>query len=622
MNGPALVYPLAEEARTRAESAGWASFASPTDDAELYRGWLTLLCLRVEHVRGALLLLGEGEQGPFTVSAVWPDSEREMQYLGPTAEQALVQRRGIVLGAQGDGASDHDSGSHVGYPIEVAGRLHGAVVLDIGPGPQVDLQRSLREIHWGIAWLHDHFRQRELAEKTADLDRVSLVSNVLATAVQDARLLPSALAVANELAGRFSCDRVSIGLERDGNVVPIALSHAASFDARSDAVRLLGDAMDEVLDLEVAVTHPAGAGGEPEAIAHAEVARTLKVQSLCSVPLMDDTQVIGALTFERAVGPDFDAAAIDLCRTLGLALGPVFALKQRDERGLLRRLRERGDEALVALIGPHHPGVKLLVGVGLALLVLSSVIEADYRVSARTVIEGSAELAIMSPFEGYLAESFVRAGDTVENGQPLCRLDDRDLKLEKARWTAERDQLQHRFRVALAAQDRGAMGVISAQIDQAQAQLSLVDERLARATLVAPFDGVVVSGDLSQLLGSPVEQGKLLFEVAPLGGYRVILQTDERDIADLAVGQPGELVLSGLPGENMRFEVRQLTSVSIAEDGRNYFRVEAQVDDPSPRLRLGMEGVGKVEVGERRLIWIWTHGLVDWARLATWNWLP
>jgi multidrug efflux pump subunit AcrA (membrane-fusion protein) len=276
----------------------------------------------------------------------------------------------------------------------------------------------------------------------------------------------------------------------------------------------------------------------------------------------------------------------------------------------------------VALLGPRHPGIKLLAGVGLALLMLASVIDADYRVSARTVIEGSSELAIMSPFDGFIAESFVRAGDSVEKGQPLCRLDDRDLKLEQARWTADRDQLAHKYRVALSEQDRGAMGIISAQIAQAQAQLSLVDERLARATLVAPFDGVVVSGDLSQELGSPVEQGKLLFEVAPLSGYRVILQADERDIVDLAIGQRGELVLSGLPGESMHLAVRQLTSVSTTEDGRNFFRVEAQVDDPSPRLRLGMEGVGKVEVGERRLIWIWTHSLVDWARLAVWNWLP
>ena len=60
------------------------------------------------------------------------------------------------------------------------------------------------------------------------------------------------------------------------------------------------------------------------------------------------------------------------------------------------------------------------------------------------------------------------------------------------------------------------MGVFAAQINQAEAQLALAEEKLARATLVAPFDGIVVSGDLSQQLGTPVEQGKLLFEIAPL----------------------------------------------------------------------------------------------------------
>jgi hypothetical protein len=53
------------------------------------------------------------------------------------------------------------------------------------------------------------------------------------------------------------------------------------------------------------------------------------------------------------------------------------------------------------------------------------------------------------------------------------------------------------------------------------------------------------------------------------------------------------------------------------------FRVEAQIDGGNAaRLRPGMEGVGKVSVGERSLIWIWTHGFFDWLRLALWNWMP
>src|SRR5205823_2640136 len=139
------------------------------------------------------------------------------------------------------------------------------------------------------------------------------------------------------------------------------------------------------------------------------------------------------------------------------------------------------------------------------------------------------------------------------------------------------------------------------------AQLALVEDKLARAVLVAPFDGVVVAGDLSQLLGTPVEQGKVLFQVAPLSAYRVVLEVDERDIAQVHVGQAGELALSGIPDQRLRFAVKNITPVSTAQDGRNYFRVEAQLDDASARLRPGMEGVGKIAVRRRKLAWIWTH---------------
>ena len=39
-------------------------------------------------------------------------------------------------------------------------------------------------------------------------------------------------------------------------------------------------------------------------------------------------------------------------------------------------------------------------------------------------------------------------------------------------------------------------------------------------------------------------------------------------------------------------------------------------------LRPGMEGVGKIEVDERRLIWIWTHKIYYWLRMFFWSWWP
>jgi len=118
-----------------------------------------------------------------------------------------------------------------------------------------------------------------------------------------------------------------------------------------------------------------------------------------------------------------------------------------------------------------------------------------------------------------------------------------------------------------------------------------------------------------------VEQGKLLFEVAPLDAYRVILKVDDRDIRYVRAGQGGRLVLTGFAGDALDFKVHNI-SMAQAEEGKNLFRVEARLDRGDIPLRPGMEGVGKIVVGERSYAWIWTHRLFDWLRLQAWNWLP
>jgi hypothetical protein len=114
----------------------------------------------------------------------------------------------------------------------------------------------------------------------------------------------------------------------------------------------------------------------------------------------------------------------------------------------------------------------------------------------------------------------------------------------------------------------------------------------------------------------------VLFEVAPLDSYRLVLEVDERDIAEVQVGQRGHLLLSAFPTEPVDVTVNKVTPVSTAREGRNFFRVEAKLDQPHNRLRPGMEGAGKIEIDRRSLVWIWTHQVVDWIRLAVWSWMP
>ena len=443
MVGPAPIYSAADDP-IQGESAAWGKFAAARDGAEFWGSWLTILCMQIGRVGGGLLLVGPDAEGAFTPAAVWPRPTLDMQYLSSAAERTLNERRGIVVSADGASTVSPDQRAYVGYPIEVSGALRGAVVLDVAPSPEAALQRTLRLLHWSSAWLVDEFRRRALDDREARLTRTGLVMDLIATAVQERRPVPAAMAVANELASRLECDRVSIGFENKGSVDVVALSHTATFNPKMKLARLIGDAMEEVLDLDVAITYPPNEDDDVGAIAHGELARELRDAAICSAPLLVDRFATGVLTLERGSGAAFDAETVEMVKAAGAVLGPIFALQRDVQRGPLRRVWGSAREGMQALFGPGHPGLKLIALVAAAIVVFFSVTTGTYRVSAKTVVEGAVQRVAAAPFDGYILQADVRAGDTVRKGETLARLDDKDLKLEQTRLMSEREQLLRR----------------------------------------------------------------------------------------------------------------------------------------------------------------------------------
>ncbi|MCM8624482.1 HlyD family efflux transporter periplasmic adaptor subunit [Accumulibacter sp.] len=567
-------------------------------------------CLQIGDVRAALLLLEQGG-GTFVPAAIWPSMDSNVGHLAPAAEQCLGERRGLVLRGQAGALVV------VAYPVDVEGELHGAVVLDVADRADGSLQQVLRQLHWGIGWLATLFlRTRRLADALA-LERARSALDVLAVAGEHHRLGPMALALVNDLASRFACERVALGIDRRGRARLQALSHSAFFEKKSQFVAALENAMDEALDQRCSVAYPPlGEGGGGIAIAHRDFAGS---RAVCSVVLASRGAGIGVLSFERQE----PFTADDLCAFEAVAalLGPLLDSRLEVHRWFAGRLADKLRGTWAHLRNPRRPGLRVALVVATVLLLGVFFLEGEYRVSARAVVEGEVQRAAVAPFDGFLREAPVRAGFVVRQGQVLARLDDRDLLVERQRHLSEREQHGARYRDALARHERANANVALAQMQQAEAQLVLVEEKLARAEVVAPFDGIVVSGDLSQLLGSPVEQGKLLFEIAPLDAYRVILKVEDRDIRDVRAGQTGKLVLAGLAGEVLDFEVHNI-AVAEPEDGKNVFRVEARLARSDLELRPGMEGVGKISAGEQSYAWIWTHRLTDWLRLQAWTWLP
>jgi RND family efflux transporter MFP subunit len=328
------------------------------------------------------------------------------------------------------------------------------------------------------------------------------------------------------------------------------------------------------------------------------------------------------LVLERGSERAFDAETVSVAEATGALVGPMLDGLRREDRWIGAKLADSLRAGISSVFGPGPAIAKAIASSVALVLLFFAVARGDHRVTAQVVLEAELQRAAVAPFSGYLAEAPRRAGELVKQGDLLARLDDRELRLERLRWQSELEQLVKQNRQGLAERDAAKVRILSAGIDRASAQLALLDDQLGRTRVTAPFDGIIVNGDLSQELGSPVERGDVMFEVAPEGRFRIVLKVDESDVRHVAVGQEGQLALAAAPDSPLAFTVTQVTPVSTAEEGNNTFRVEAALEDELESLRPGMEGVGKIEVGRRRLIWIWTHEAFDWLRLALWRWLP
>ncbi len=343
-------------------------------------------------------------------------------------------------------------------------------------------------------------------------------------------------------------------------------------------------------------------------------ARELTEREAWALPLLDQGEVVAVLVAQGST----NAAAQLVLRTSAALAEPLLRHWRTAELPLPVQAWRALRRAWGRLRGPGHWAWKAGAAAAVLVLAVLLLVPVDDRVTANTVIEGRTRQLVTAPFEGFIAEALVRPGDRVHQGQVLLRLDDRDLKLERAKLRGERDQAAAKLRQAMADREAASVALASAELQGAEGQLALVEAKLARTRLVAPMDGLVVTGDWVQQLGGPVELGKEMFEIAS-EGYRVVLHVPERDIARVRAGQHGVLRLAGQPQTGHDFELSRVTATASVQDGANGFRAEAAWIGEVPPLSPGMQGVAKVVVGRANLLTIWTRESVDWLRLKLWQ---
>jgi hypothetical protein len=462
---------------------------------------------------------------------------------------------------------------------------------------------------------------QELAQNRqaqSDAEKLAIVLDTLAEVNAQTRYTAGVLALCNSLASRLQCQRVSLGWYERGFVRLQAISRTERFDPKMDAVVAIEKVMEEALDQDDEILWPSPehytlVNRDHEAFAKANAAATV-----CSVPLRIEGKVVAVLTLEREQGKFALFELQQLRLVADQVVNRLSDLKRRD-RWVGARLAEDLRGNLSGFLGPEHTWMKATAILVTAVILLLCVVRLNYRVEANYILRSEEVRYIASPFNGYLEEVKVRPGDDVKAGQVVLRLNRDDLFLEEAASTAELSRYQREAEKARAANQLAEMRVALSQLEETKARLNLVRYRLERAEIKAPFDAVVVEGDLRNRIGAPLEQGEALFRLAHLKKLYVEAEVNERDIREVLGKETGEIAFVSQPHLRYPVKIERIEPAATAKEGKNVFIVRCQVEGtPDEWWRPGMSGVCKINTGKRSLMWILTHRTVDYLRMWFW----
>ena len=445
------------------------------------------------------------------------------------------------------------------------------------------------------------------------------VLELQATVLSNETFDAAAAAFAGEVAALLHFDRAAIGFIVGSHVKVLAMSNTAEASAAHELNDAFGAAMEEAIDQSSTIVLPAESNARPLiTLANGELARRYG-GAVITVPLVRRGEAFGAIALARSDAERPGREYIALAEHIAAMTGPLLELKREGERTWHSRLWQAIRSAGRLVVAPGHvAGKAAALGVGLLLAALF-LVPVQYRVGAQARVEGSVQRALVAPSDGFLRSVNARPGDRVKADQVLAELAEEDLGTERRKWQSELTQHENAASAALARSDRSQYVINQSKADEARAQLDLVERQLGRTRVVAPFDGVVIKGDLTQSLGAPLRRGDVLLTVAPADQFRLLIEVDERDIAQVQPGQSGHVALGALTDRALPFRVARVTPVATTKDGRNFFEVEAELAEPAP-LRPGLRGVAKIDAGTSSLAWAWTHRLVDWLRLTLWTW--
>jgi HlyD family secretion protein len=249
----------------------------------------------------------------------------------------------------------------------------------------------------------------------------------------------------------------------------------------------------------------------------------------------------------------------------------------------------------------------------------------EFVITAAGDIGPADQVSVRMEVNGRISVLPVDIGDQVKKGELLCQLDDRDLqierdqrlteisgaklqiesaslRLEKAQRDYDRAVKLYEERVVAKEEfdnlkteldaARNQVEVARNNLERAEKALKLVEDRITKTRMLAPFDCTVLTRPVS--LGQTVSgaagfnSGTEIMTIANLNEMVVNAHINQADVVRLQQGQRVEIQVESLPGLKLEGRVERIAPQATIRNNIKGFATRIQIKDMDPRVRPGM----------------------------------
>ncbi len=244
----------------------------------------------------------------------------------------------------------------------------------------------------------------------------------------------------------------------------------------------------------------------------------------------------------------------------------------------------------------------------------------QFAVSAAGEIGPAEQVSVRPEVNGRISELPVDLGDIVKKGDLLFTLDDRDLQIEKqsSQKEIERASLQltqadrnynrsvQLFAEKLISQElfedtKTQADLSKNALERSQKSLDLLNDRLRKTRVEAPFDCTVLTRPIS--IGQAVSgsggfnSGTEVLTIADLRTMIINAHINQADVTRLKADQEVDVTVEAVTGLKVLGKIERVAPQAMIKNNVKGFAVRILLKDVDPRIRPGMTANIKIPVG-------------------------